>query len=187
MPLFTPNFALPYPDGTDAPCDFAEQWCAFSDAFQAGLDGSQAVVNRTNPAIPLARLEVTTSFTVNNSADIPFDTLSADTANFVDFDADPTSITINRGGIYIVVANAETLTQAGSTQYNMFLNTGTTSINDQQEVAVVPQSIGFSASVIKPVTTPARCRITMSSDNGTTILVQRASLAVYWHADRVAP
>lgn len=42
MPV-TANFALPYPGALDEPCDFAQDWCAFTDATSTVLAGLQAV------------------------------------------------------------------------------------------------------------------------------------------------
>jgi len=84
MTATTTNFALPYPTALDRPCDFASQWCDFTDALQTVIDGFQTVIDRTNPVIPIARMMVTTPVDVASNGEIPFDTLSVDTADLVE-------------------------------------------------------------------------------------------------------
>jgi hypothetical protein len=104
MPNTTVNFALPYPAGTDAPCDFAEQWCDFTAAIDGVFDTFQSAIDRTIPVVPVAITLMTIPTSVFNSGLIPFDTVLVDTAGMTDMDTDPYTITIKRPGRYTVAA-----------------------------------------------------------------------------------
>lgn len=190
MPSFTPNFALPYPNGTDAPCDFAQQWCDFSDAFQTQLDGFQAIIDRTIPVIPIARLELTVPYTAVALEPVRFDTLNIDTANWVDFDADPTTIRVDRGGIFVVVASAEIVTVVGTNTYSMTMQSiplGTIRDEQQKAAAAQGQSAGFSLGALVTVTTPSTFGLYVNNNNLINVTLTRAALTVFWHADRSTP
>lgn len=102
MPNTTTNFALPYPAPSDEPCDFPQQWCDFTNAIDAVLDGFQTTIDRTVPVIPVALLQQSVPTTVINGGAIPFDTLLVDTAGMTDMDNTPYQITIRRTGRYTV-------------------------------------------------------------------------------------
>lgn len=191
MPNFTPGFALPYPDALDSPCDFAEQWCDFSAAFQEGLDGFQAILDRTNPTIPIARLLVTTPTTMTSGTRIIYDTLSVDTASWVDFDANPSTLIIDRGGIFVLIASATTLGIAGGVVYTLSIGVddGITpaAVTNQRETTITGQSIAFNAVALIAVTVPTTISTTLSCDFGGTLALERATLSVFWHSDRAAP
>lgn len=102
MPNFTPVFGLPYPSGSDRPCDFDEQWCDFTEAIDAVFTDFETGLARTNPVIPMALVRQTGPVTVGNTISIPYDTVVVDTAGMTDIDADPFSITITRPGRYTV-------------------------------------------------------------------------------------
>src|SRR5688500_14787019 len=104
MPNNTFNFNLPYPSGTDRPCDFAEPWCDFTTAIDAVFAVFQAAIDRTIPVVPMAILLQTTQRSILNFAPLIFDTVVADTAGMTDIDVDPFSITIRRPGRYTVAA-----------------------------------------------------------------------------------
>lgn len=184
----TPNFALPYPGPLDAPCDFAQQWCELSDAFQTVLDTFTAVTDRTVPAIPIAQLTLTAPVTTENLIDIPFDTISLDTAGWVDFDANRTAIRVNRAGIYVVHGRCETISVAGAQFYSMFVQadlTNTITSDTQQYNAVA--TLGLMGAALHVITTPTSYAMAMSTSAATSITVQRAALTVFWHADRATP
>lgn len=103
----TSNFNLPYPDGSDRPCDFAPQWCDFTDAVTAVLDRFQTGINHANPRVPAALLRMTTPHSVINGQNIPFDEVVLDTAAMTDLDADPYHVTITHPGRYTVAAYIE--------------------------------------------------------------------------------
>ena len=102
MPELTTNFHLPYPGGSDDPCDFAEQWCDFTQAIDTVFGTFQEAIDRTMPLVPAAIMQQTVPLSVFNLNPIPFDTVLADTANMTDMDADPFTITIRRAGRYTV-------------------------------------------------------------------------------------
>lgn len=102
MPNLTPNFGLPYPGPGDAPCDFPQQWCDFTDAIDTILDGFQVTIDRTVPVIPVALLQQPSAQFVVNGGAVPFSTLLVDTAGMVDMDSNPYQITIRRTGRYTV-------------------------------------------------------------------------------------
>lgn len=101
MPNTTPNFGLPYPSGSDAPCDFAEQWCDFTDAVNAVMDRFQSGIDRAYPVVPAALVKLTTIRGVAPNNPIPFDQVVLDTAGMTDLDADPYHIRIPRPGRYV--------------------------------------------------------------------------------------
>lgn len=192
MPLFTPNYQLPYPSGTDEPCDFAEQWCEFSDAFQSVLDRFQSVLDRTVPAAPVARLLVTTPVVVAEEQPIPFDTLSVDTAGWVDFDADNTSITTDRGGIFSVVANIQIATTgvAGREVQFTVAPLGFLGVTDSQFDRGNPgQFVGLNITGTNASATPLTFNMMAFTNASPSInlTVITAHLAVFWHSDRAAP
>lgn len=191
MPV-TPNFALPYPGPSDAPCDFAEQWCELSDAFQGVLDTFTAITQRTVPAIPAAQLTLSTPVTITDLNPIPFDGVSLDTAGWIDFDASRSTMTIDRAGIYVVNGRGETVpTLNVVTTFTMAVvnsATGATVVDDSTQHNIAGQQQGLAGSVLLAVTTPTTLYLTMSSSvPDTLITVQKAALTVFWHADRAAP
>lgn len=101
MPSNTPNFNLPYPNGSDDPCLFAQQWCDFTGAINDVLALFQTGINRANPVVPGAMLRISTPKNIINNNLIPFDEVVFDTAGMTDLDADPYHIYIRRPGRYI--------------------------------------------------------------------------------------
>ena len=190
MPTLTPGFSLPYPNGLDAPCDFAEQWCAFSDAFQTALDGFQATIDRTNPAIPIARMERSTPLTMASLDPIIFESLTVDTANWVDFDADPTEIVIDRGGIFSIVANAVVVAVSGGNDYILTVSVSAaaaSSFSDQRGAIAAGFDVGLNTASLVTVTVPTTITMRVSVDTLVPLTINRACLTVFWHADRTAP
>lgn len=123
MPANTVNFNLPYPTGTDAPCDFAEQWCDFTDAIEAVLGTFQAGIDRAIPVVPAVLVRTLLTHNIANGQKIPFNEVVLDTAAMSDLDADPYSITIQRPGRYTLAAYLEkgTSTVANS-QLTLFID-----------------------------------------------------------------
>lgn len=107
MPNNTVNFALPYPAPTDEPCDFAEQWCDFTEAINDILATFQEGTDRAIPVVPAALVRVTEARSIINGSNIPFDEVVMDTAGMTDLDADPYTITVPRTGRYTVGAFVE--------------------------------------------------------------------------------
>src|SRR5688500_14304081 len=103
----TPIFSLPYPGPSDAPCDFAEQWCDFTEAIDGVFTTFEAGIARTMPVIPLAIMRLTTVQLIPNLQRVPFDAVAADTAGMTDIASDPFHITITRAGRYTVSGGLE--------------------------------------------------------------------------------
>lgn len=188
MPLYTPNFALPYPAPLDEPCDFAQQWCDLSSRFQTLLDGYHTIIDRTTPAIPVARLLITepTSFSVNQ--ELIFDTLSVDTAGWVDFDADPQGITVDRGGYYYLIANAAIPTLGvANAEYGLDIS----GIDDQDATidnGVAGTVMGLNTAGYSTINILTRFAVTVTSGTGTgTVTVNSAMFSIFWHSDEATP
>lgn len=187
MTLFTPNFNLPYPDGSDAPCEFAQDWCELTTAFQTVLDGFQETVNRTNPAVPVARLELTGPLVITNPGILTFDTLSVDTAAWTDFDADPTAITVDRGGYMSLTALAEVAaTGVAGTSWTLSILSASSmqEVHIEQTGAVMLGlhiwNMVFNSSVTK-------YQLQLSRSSAGNITVNRASFSIFWHSDTATP
>ncbi|HSJ76766.1 MAG TPA: hypothetical protein VK899_11420, partial [Gemmatimonadales bacterium] len=86
MTVLTPNFSLPVPGPLDAPCDFPQQWCDFTDGVQTVLDGFETMADRTNPVVPLAKMQLLNTVNLLETSTVPFDTLTLNNAGMVDFD-----------------------------------------------------------------------------------------------------
>lgn len=187
MPLFTPNYALPYPAATDEPCDFAEQWCAFSDAFQAVLDGFVETAQRTIPAVPVARLLLSTPTVFTLGQEIRFDTLSVDTAGWVDFDADPAGITSQRGGYLYAVGNAQVPTSGVALREYWIDISNVTDQDGTNDNGVAGTVMGLNTAGVVTPAGPTRYALTINSTVTGTVTVNSAALAVFWHSDRATP
>lgn len=196
MPVFTPNFSLPVPGPLDAPCDFAEQWCAFTDATQVVLDEFQAIADRTNPVVPLAKLEMRETVVVQETSTIPFDTLTLNNANMVDFDTSNSSIIIKRPGRFFFVLNVLIVASATPNIYFQVqyhpAGAGTinrTPANETNFSAGGAINVGTCASAVFHVTTPPEnVRVTIQSIGvDENIRMDLAALSVFWFADRGTP
>lgn len=197
MPVLTPNFSLPVPGPLDAPCDFAQQWCDFTDSVQAVLDGFEAIANRTNPVVPLAKMELLHTVSVPSNSFIPFDTLTLNNAGMVNFDANNTSIVINRPGRFFAVVNvlfvADTFFPNSNYQIQFFpIGAGTVTITPGYETdlnASTTINVGAVASAVFYVTTPPLVvspNVLIASTNPN-VVMDLASFQLFWYADRETP
>lgn len=196
MPVLTPSFSLPVPGPLDAPCDFPQQWCDFTNSVQGVLDGFESIANRTNPAVPLAKMQLTRTVTLAETSTVPFDALTLNNANMVDFDASTTAIVINRPGRFFAVFNALFVASAASNTYfeAQMLPTGSGVIN--QTVAIDDNfcfnnqiNVGSTLSGVMYVTSPpvnvrVIVQIIGAAEN---VLIDLASFSLFWFADRGAP
>ena len=188
MTATTINFALPYPTALDRPCDFASQWCDFTDALQTVIDGFQTVIDRTNPVIPIARMMVTTPVDVASNGEIPFDTLSVDTADLVDFDFDPAGVTIRRAGRFVLVGSATVLSTGINNNYvRLFISGDQDIVLDRTGIPGL--TLGLNTANLTINTGSTRRALLVTRDDSTTlaITVQAATFSVFWHADRASP
>lgn len=191
MPSNTANFNLPYPNATDEPCDFAAQWCDFTQAIDDVFDVFQVAINRTIPVIPLAIMRQTITRTVPGFGNIPFDTVSIDTAGMTDIDADPTSITIRRPGRYTVAAMMEKLT-AGAPFVTAFTSVfATPKFNAQAMLFDRGAGVTYFLNPYFSVESyAAGDKIGLSfsvAGSPTAFAIERSWLAVIWHSDTEVP
>lgn len=186
MTLFTPNFALPYPDALDAPCDFAQDWCAFTDAVNAVATRFENTINRTVPVIPMARMTLTTPVTILNGGDIPFDSVSVNTAGWIDFDASNTTINPDRAGYFVINANAlvDTTTLLG-TVITVRID-GSSTYQDNQ-IDRFLSSIGNTTARIINIATPFPISVEIARSTVGNLTINAASFTVWWHADTATP
>lgn len=196
MPVLTPNYLLPVPGPLDAPCDFATQWCAFVAATQAVLDGFEAVADRTNPVVPLAKLVLDTPVTLPSNSAVPFNTLTLNNANMVDFDNNNTTITIRRPGRYSVIFNV--LYASSAAANSIFVNQltpvggGTVqpipAITYELDIGTNGTPVGCNLTGVIHVTTPPVSVSTIVQlTSGANMTVNSAALSVFWYADRDTP
>lgn len=184
MPNLTPNFGLPYPSGSDEPCDFDEQWCDFTAAIDEVFAVFETGLGRTNPIIPMALVSQTGPVLVGNGIPIPYDTVVVDTAGMTDIDADPFNIRTTRAGRYTVVAY-------------MNLNDPNLSLNSEISLLVGGSAYAFAETLYRGViqyrmdaynsveSLAAGTNINIQFNTGVvgTFTVNNAWWAVAWHAD----
>lgn len=186
----TANFALPYPGALDEPCDFAQDWCAFTDATQLVLDGFQATADRVYPVQPVAKMQVTTLTTITNDSIVPFDTVTFSNAGWIDFDASNTTITVKRPGRFVAAFNAfMTTSLVANSRFQTRFGLAPLSEPDSWELDLAASSVAFCANALYVSASPSfDVYIQLSNSSAvTTIEIIYASLSVYWHADRSAP
>jgi len=189
MTSLTTNYALPYPDGTNRPCDFAQDWCTFTDSVQSVIDGYQAIVDRTVPVIPIARLLVTTPVVMISDDEVVFDTVSVDTAGWVDFDADPSGITTDRAGRF--VAHGWLRFKSGTLNNLVQVHIRYTDQIQNPDDSYFDRATGFdtagNTATLTALTAPTRWSMTAFNGNGANMTLQSAGFTVFWHADRATP
>lgn len=184
MTSFTPVYGLEYPNALDAPCDFPEDWCTFVADVEAVLDRFELGASRVLPAIPIALIQVTEPVLVPENEAVPFDSVSLDTAGWTEFDTNNRIITVTRTGRYTVCATANVATQGVvNSTWSLQVSGGTFQFvealdRNAFDVAITAQATG---------TITDGTQVSMFMIASTSIpagyTVQRASLAVYWHAD----
>lgn len=192
MTVLTPNFSLPVPGPLDDPCDFAQQWCDFTDATQGVLDRFEAVANRTNPNIPIAKMELRNTVHLTTDSHIPFDTLTLNNAGMVDFDASNTTINIKRPGRFVAIANVLFVYQPATTLYfNMQILTSNVEAGADNNLNIGLINVGSCATALFYVTSflprSVRLQVGVVSGVSTTLSVDLASLSLFWFADGATP
>lgn len=186
MTAFTPNFALPYPTALDQPCDFAEQWCEFTDAANVVATRFETTVNRTVPLIPMARMTLTTPVSILNGGLVPFDSVSVNTAGWVDFDNSNTDITPDRAGFFVLNANAlvQSTLSLGTV---LTLELPAVSNFQDNQIDRATSSVGLTVARIRQLTTPFPLNIKISRSTVGNLQINAASFSVWWHADTATP
>lgn len=196
MTAFTPVFALPYPDGSDAPCDFAEQWCDFTDAIDVVLDRFQTTLDRTVPMIPIAAMIIPLDAPITITAfnNIPYDTLVIDSAGWTAIDVDNTMISPDMAGVLTYQASVvyQQAQAAGAFLLDPqdslgLLTEPTLPYADQMDTNTAHVGIPLSLPVLF---SPGTWQPGFSGiRNGTgvnvvaTVTVLAARYSVYWHSD----
>lgn len=190
MTSFTPVYALPYPNALDEPCDFPEDWCAFTDAVDGVLDRFELGAQRVVPAIPVAQVRITSSVVVAENTAFSWDTVSVDTAGWTNFDADNQVITISRTGRYSAVGSA-IFAPTGVTNSGILLMISSTiaTSTDYLDRNVANTDIGI-VTAAEANTINAGTQVGMSfvrTNAGGALNLNAASLTVFWHADTERP
>lgn len=125
MVAYTPDFCLPYLEGSDSPClntgtvcDPSSAWCDLIGLVESQLDVFDSIAARTGSAVPLAKIRFTPPVPIDPTLypqSIPFDIIDIDTDNMVNFDVQPAAIVPNRNGIYEVMLTITTETGGPAT------------------------------------------------------------------------
>lgn len=191
MTAYTPNFDLPYPTAPDDPCLFAQQWCDFTNATTGVLDRFEAVANRTNPAVPIAKLDLTRPVTLNGDSILAFDAVSANNAGMVDFDVSRSRIRINRPGNFYAEANV--FFSPTTTGLNAFTVTIDSTFSLMQRTTRTNDFIAFAVGIVygTPLESnifpfnPFDITVRVNATLAPSFIVNTASLAVWWYADEV--
>lgn len=186
MTAFTPNFNLPYPSALDEPCDFAQQWCDFTTAVNTVATRYETTINRTVPAIPMARMTLTVPVVILNGGNIPFDSVSVNTAGWIDFDASNTDIFPDRAGFFGLSANALMQT-TGSLGTVLTLQLAVGSNFQDNQIDRATSSVGLTVSRIQQITTPLALNVRAARSTAGNLQVNAASFTVWWHADTATP
>lgn len=196
MPNTTANFALPYPNGTDDPCDFAAQWCDFTAAVNEVLDGFQATIDRTVPTIPAAQMRATTTRTYNAALDtfVTFDTVTFDTAGWTDFDANPRVITTDRAAVFNLsgshVSDPGTLNSIWTLRFQEIYAGGTVQIGQEQNILDRGPGGTRIGNILHDLiyhNQPAQVLMEVFVSSSSTFTITSAFFTVWWHADTVRP
>lgn len=185
---------VPVPAGTDAPCDFAEDWCETTEAINARLAPYETALARCYPAVPCALMRLTETQTVATFAAINFTEATFDTAGMTDLDADPQIITVRRAGRYTLRGFYRLATTTGVNN-NPLLARVTSRLPTSplieydgyildRNVLLFPYANGTFETVC---TVPAGAQIQLINGSVSTISVARASLSVLWHSDMERP
>lgn len=193
MTAFTTNFNLPFPDSSDAPCDFAEQWCDFTEAVDAVFDGFQATLDRTVPMIPIALLSLSAQVTIPDGGNIPYDTVLVDSARWTAVDIDNTLISATMAGVLSLSVNA-IFEQVGGPDMFLLDPVDTTGVivepqlpyATQMDMGTCPigeplEALLFATGNWVPGTSGIRNSVT--SNIPATNTVQESNFSIYWHSD----
>lgn len=190
MVNLTPNFSLPYPSASDEPCDFAEQWCDFTQAIDAMFDTFDEAVDRTVPTIPMASIRLSTGYDAINLNPVRFDTVLIDTAGMVDLDVDPFRINITRRGRYSVMGFISKISAGTPLNSQITLLVGSSSFTIL--AGAIDRGAGFPYRInayIPVVSLEVGEQVILYFNTGAsgTSGVTTASLSVAWHSDTEVP
>lgn len=186
MPIPTALMGLLYPGPGDAPCDFDDQWCGFTDGIDTIFDRWEARLNRAYPAIAAAKMLMTEITLIGNSNPIPMTEVELDTAGMTNMDADPYGITVQRAGRYTVAGFLEEINQSGGLGAQSGLSITVNSVPVESNGILVLVGGTYRNTVYWPVLSlSARDRVTLTSFLSAQPVrtAHRASLSVSWHSD----
>lgn len=194
MVAFTTNFDLPFPDGSDAPCDFAEQWCDFTEAIDAVFAQFQTTLDRTVPMIPIALLHVSEPVLIGTFNNIPYDTVVIDSAGWTAVDIDNTMISPDMAGVMTWSANTIVEQQLNPNAYMVdpqdsrgFLTEPNFPYTDQMDTNAVPVAMPLPLAVLFSdggwVPGLSGLRNNVVALNVGTFTIMDAFFTVYWHSD----
>ena len=185
---------VPVPSGSDAPCEFAEDWCETVDAINGRLGPYETALARCYPAVPCALLRATEVQLVPIFGAIIFTEATFDTAAMTDLDADPRAITVRRSGRYTVRGWWRLTTTSGVNNNPLLARVTTETITSplvevdgyilDRNVALFPYASGTFETV---ATLPAGARLLLLNGSANTLSVALASLSVLWHSDMERP
>lgn len=194
MPNYTANFALPYPNPTDDPCLFAEQWCDFAAAVNAVLDGFQETIDRTVPVVPMAQMRITTAQAYNSSLEtfVTFDAVSFDTAGWTDFDANPRAISTDRAAVFNVHASDITDPDGVNSLWTIRFEetdlSGITTVGEAQQIldrGGTGTRIGNTVTNLVQRNQPIDTYLEVFVNGSVTYNLTNAYMTIWWHADTV--
>lgn len=179
---------LPFPIGTDAPCEFPEQWCETITGINAKVAEYESVIDRTYPAIPVCVLRATVSQTLPALLDaVTFTEAAIDTAGMSDLDANPKIITVPKNGVYTVqgfIHQITTVALNSVVDVQVFFQSIPSGFGDFRGRT---RSLGVGSSVqvsTARITSFWQAGTIFSLGTSSAVQVLKASLSVAWHADQ---
>lgn len=202
MVACTPDFELPYQQGTDRPCDLSEVWCLFADVVEAQLLVVDNIVNRTAVGVPFAKILQLNEFVspydgAQNLAGIPFDAIAADNDNMVDLPADPFHIYPRRPGIYMLDFQATVSSPTGNqiaatVRYqvaNLYIESVTAAVGIRTTGSFYPHAVALfevTAAHLLSEQPVFGAEIGFSDNSGTDdITITESEFTVTWIAEEV--
>lgn len=135
MVAYTPDFCLPYFEGTDSPCVDtgavcapSTVWCDMARIIDDTFTGWDAIISRAVTSFPYAQVAVSdVPFTFTSGASnlgsslVTWDTVVGDSDNMADLSVDATTLTIRRSGIWELHCVAVWLSSISDTQLSITL------------------------------------------------------------------
>lgn len=196
MVAFTSTQLLPYQVGSDRPCDAPGVLCDFASLVDLKLLALDQILNRLEPAIPAAKLTLTTALLPTTTFEpIPFDGVEFDTDDMVNFSRSVFDILPQRTGVYFAVGYAE-VTGGGGAGTPVSLGIGVTAYNIAVRSDVL-RNPGVGTYYLRSYATFEWTGVDFSGAEVTTgvvmtvspattpFTISNATLAAYWVNDRV--
>lgn len=205
MVAYTPDFCLPYLEGSDSPClntgtvcDPSSAWCDAMNLVEAQLNAFDDIGARTGTAIPMAKITFIPPVPIDPTTypfAIPFDIIEIDTDNMVNFEVQPAAIVPNRNGIYEVslVVTTETVAANATRSAGIRIGnesppssvagTGVASASTVTSVGVGESTFSTTALWLFTDATPQPRVIIGRRNLLLTAPIAYASLTAIWHAE----